>query len=200
MAKHLTATAIMLCVLAVLPLAVRAQKPDEPSKPETFRVDPVHACVWFRINHLNIANFYGRFNEIGGTFILDKNDSKACSLDMEVKTASIDTNNADRDKHLKAPDYFDAEKHPTITYKSRRFKKVSDTRYEVLGDLTLRGVTKPLIIRLEHTGSGQDPWGNYRAGIETTFTIKRSDFGMTAMPGALGDEVRLTVALEGIRQ
>ncbi len=185
--------------LLVLPFVVQAQKADE-SVSETFKVDPVHACVWFRINHLNIANFYGRFNEISGTFTLNAGNPDANRLAISVKTASIDTANADRDKHLRAPDYFDAEKYPTIEFRSSKFKKISDAKFAVTGELALHGVTKPLTIELEKTGAGNDPWGNHRVGLETTFTIKRSEFGMTTMLGALGDEVRLTVAVEGIRQ
>ena len=185
--------------LLVLPFVVQAQKADE-SVSETYKVDPVHTSVWFRINHMNVANFYGRFNEASGTFTLNAGNLDANRLEISVKTASIDTNNADRDKHLRTPEYFDSDKFPTIEFRSSKFKKISDNKFEVAGELTLHGVTKPLSIALEKTGAGDDPWGNHRVGLETTFTIKRSEFGMTTMLGALGDDVRLTVAVEGIRQ
>lgn len=189
-------------ILAVLPAvwALPLLQEEPASKTERFKVDPVHTCVWFKINHLGIANFYGRFNEIAGRFVLDAGDAENCEIEVTVPTASVDTNNAERDKHLRAPDYFDADKYPQITFESRKFTKVSDDTYLVVGDLTLHGVTKTITIKLTKTGAGKDPWGNHRVGLETTFTIKRSEYGMTVVPGMLGDEVALTISIEGIRR
>jgi polyisoprenoid-binding protein YceI len=170
------------------------------STAETYKVDPVHSTVLFRIKHLNLSYVHGRFNDVAGTFSFDDEDPSAGSLDIEVPVAKIDTNNAERDKHLKSPDFFDAERFPLITFKSRSVKKVGEQTYEVGGELALHGVTKPLTVKLERIGSGKDPWGGYRTGFETTFTIKRSDFGMTNVIGPVGDEVRLTVAIEGVRR
>lgn len=185
-------------VAAGLPWMAGAQQPAEA--PSTYTIDPVHTCVWFRIRHLNIGNFYGRFNRIEGTFVWDEANPENNRLEATVPVESIDTNNVDRDKHLKSEEYFHAERFPTMTFKSRAFKKSAENEYLVQGELTLRGVTKPISLKLERIGAGQDPWGNQRLGLETTFTIQRSEFGLNAMPGALGEDVRLTIALEGIRQ
>jgi polyisoprenoid-binding protein YceI len=202
-------------VFIALSLAASAQQAEtkkeppkaeakEPAKTdtqtETLKVDPVHSTNWFRIRHLNITNFYGRFDELSGTIILDAAKPANSSFEITVNVQSIDTNNADRDKHLKSAELFDAEKYPAITFKSQSVKKTTEKEYEVKGDLTLRGVTKPLTVKITRTGTGPGMRGEIRSGFETSFEIKRSDFGMTAAIGAIGDEVLLTVSLETVRQ
>lgn len=162
---------------------------------EDFKVDSGHSAVIFRVKHLGVSYCYGRFNEIGGSFSFDSG-----SLDIEIKTSSIDSNSENRDKHLKGPDFFNVKQFPVIKFTGKKFKKIGDDEFEVSGDLTLHGVTKPLTIQLERVGSGKDPWGGYRSGFETTFTIKRTDFGMKFMTGGLGDEIRVIVSIEGIRE
>jgi polyisoprenoid-binding protein YceI len=195
---------VTVAAAALLPL-VLAQKADEKPKAgaggaETYQVDPVHSSNTFRIKHMNVAYFHGRFNDMAGTFVFDDADPAKCSFDVQVKVDSVDTNNAGRDKHLKSAELFDAEKFPQITFKSTSVKKAGDQTYDVTGDLTLHGVTKPITVKIERTGAGPGMKGEYRSGCETTFEIKRSDYGMKAMIGPLGDEVHLTVSLEGIRQ
>ena len=191
-------------VVAVLLPLLTAQKAAETTAPaggaETYTIDPVHSNTWFRIRHLNISNFYGRFNETEGTIAINDADPAACSLDARVKVASVDTHNADRDQHLKSAEFFEVEKYPLIAFKSTAFRKVGEQMYEVKGDLTLHGVTRPLAVKLERTGSGPGMKGEYRAGFETTFEIKRSDFGMTQLLGGVGDDVRLIVSVEATRQ
>jgi polyisoprenoid-binding protein YceI len=121
-------------------------------------------------------------------------------VEISVKVDDIDTVNAKRDKHLKSHEFFDAKKYPLILFQSETFKKIGEGTYEVSGRLSFHGVTRPLTVEVEHIGSGKDPWGGYRAGFETSFKVKRSDFGMTHMLGGVGDEVRLSVNVEGIRQ
>jgi len=206
-------TIVGAVLAAGLPLVVWAQQtppkdagakpeatPGAQAKTETYKIDPVHSSVVFRIKHLDISYIYGRFNEVGGTVVLNEADPAACATEAEVKVESIDTHNADRDKHLKSPDFFDAEKHPLITFKSTSFKKAGEQTYEVQGNLTLHGVTKPLTVKLERTGAGPGMKSEFRAGFETEFPVKRTEFGMTALVGPVGDEVRLTVSLETIRQ
>ena len=166
---------------------------------ETYAVDPVHSTVLFRIKHLDVSYSYGRFNEIEGTFTFDGASAKNNRIDITVKAASVDTNHDGRDEHLRNEDYFDAENHPEITFKSDRVRKTGEKTYEAEGELKLRGVAKPLTVSLERVGSGPDPRGKFRSGFETTFTIKRSDFGMNTMLGPVGDDVRLIVSVEGVR-
>ena len=167
---------------------------------EVFKVDPEHSAITFRVKHLGISFVHGRFNNATGTITFDEKVPRSSSIKVSVKVADIDTSNAERDKDLKSKEFFDAEKYPVISIHSGTFRKVSRDIYEVRCRLTLHGVTRPLTVKVWHIGSGSDPWGGYRAGFETTFTIKRSDFGMTRMLGGLGDEVELTVNIEGIRQ
>ncbi len=166
---------------------------------ETYKVDPVHSMTVFRIKHL-VSYSYGRFNDLSGTFNIDTETPAKSSVELEVKIESVDTFNEKRDQHLKSPDFFNAKQFPVITFKSKAVKKINEDTYEVTGDLSLHGVTRPLTLKVQQTGAGKDPWGGYRIGFETTFTLKRSEFGITFMPDVVGDEVRMTVSIEGIRQ
>lgn len=168
-----------------------------------FQVDTTHSAVIYRIKHLGVAFNYGRFNEISGSFLLDAAKPEASILDVSVKADSIDSANADRDKHLRSPDFFSTKEFPTLTFKSTAVKAGSNGAFEVSGNLTLRGQSRPLTITVKDTGRGpaRGGGGGEVAGLETTFTIKRSDFGMNYMVGkGLDDEVTLTVALEGGRK
>jgi len=167
---------------------------------EVFKVDPVHSAIIFRVEHLGISFVHGRFNNATGTITFDEKAAGGSTIKVSVKVADIDTSNAARDEDLKGKEFFDAEKYPMISIHSETFRKVSRDIYEVSCRLTLHGVTRPLTVKVRHIGSGSDPWGGYRAGFETTFTIKRSDFGMMRMLGGVGNEVELTVNIEGIRQ
>lgn len=169
------------------------------ASPEEYKVDPVHSSVWFRIKHLGVSYCYGRFNEPMGSFVWDEQNPEASKFTVKVAVEKIDTDNEKRDQHLRGVDFFDAAKHPEITFTSTAIKPQGDNKFEVTGDLTLHGVTKSITVVLEHVGGGKDPWGGFRRGFETKFTIKRSDFGMNYMQGPLGDEVTLKVGIEGVR-
>jgi polyisoprenoid-binding protein YceI len=164
---------------------------------DTEKVDKVHSAVLFRVKHMNVGYIYGRFNDISGTFTLDAKNPDKSSFDVQVKVDSLDSGAEARDKHLKTPQFFNAKEFPTIRFKSKKVKALANKRYRVTGDLTLHGVTKSVTVKLEHVGSAKDFQGVNRTGVETTFTIKRSDFGMKEMLQAIGDEIRITVALEG---
>lgn len=185
------------CVAVVLGMVLAAPAPAA----DTWKADPVHSSIVFRIKHLDVGYIYGRFNQYSGSFAFDERDPAACALNIEVQAGSVDTGNAVRDGHLKGPDFFNVKEFPKITFKSTSMKALpGDAKnYEVTGDLTLHGVTKSVKVKLERIGTAKDMRGTLRTGFETTFTIKRSDYGMKYLVGALGDEVRVTVALEGIR-
>lgn len=184
----------VICLSAVTAFSLPA------AAAQTYKIDPVHSSVVFRIKHLDITYVYGRFNSPSGMLQFDSNDDAGNSIEMTVETIHIDTNNAKRDAHLKSEDFFNNIKYPYISFKSKSFTKIEPDLYEVSGDLTLHGVTKPLTVTARHTGSGQDPWGGNRIGFETTFPIQRSDFGMSGMLNSVGDAVQITVSVEGIRQ
>jgi len=185
-------TFIMCGLLALFSFPVTAA--------EVYKVDPVHSAISFKIKHLGISYVRGRFNNAAGTITLDDKMPGKSSVEILVKVDDIDTFNAKRDKHLKSHEFFNAEKYPLISFRSETFQKTGEGTYEVSGRLSFHGVTRPLTVKVEHIGSGKDPWGGYRAGFETSFKVKRSDFGMTHMLGSVGDEVRLTVNTEGIRK
>lgn len=166
---------------------------------DTYTVDPVHSAVVFRAKHMNASYAWGRFNDLSGSFALDEADPSRSVLDFQVKAASIDTGNAMRDKHLKSPDFFNAVQFPTITFKSSSFTKTS-AGYEVTGELTLHGVTKPLTVKVVPVGEGKGPMGLPIRGIDTSFTIKQSEFGMTKMVGPIGDDVWINVSIEGTKK
>jgi polyisoprenoid-binding protein YceI len=166
---------------------------------DAFQVDAVHSSVLFRVKHMNVSYTYGRFNDVSGHFLLDEADPSKSLFDLTVKSESIDTANTKRDNHLKGTDFFNAKQFPTITFKSKSVKK-GDSGYDVTGDLTLHGVTKPVTFRVASTGTGRGMIGGTLAGVEASVVIKRSDFGMTFMVGPVGDEVTVTVALEGGRK
>jgi polyisoprenoid-binding protein YceI len=166
---------------------------------DTFKIDPVHSSVVFSVTHLGVTNFYGRFNDIKGTVVLDKADPSKSSVDLTIPVESVDTKNEKRDQHLKSPDFFNAKQFPVMTFKSKKIEGSGDA-FAVTGDFTLHGVTKPLTLEVKKVGEGKGMEGEIRAGGETHFTIKRSDHGMDFMQGPLGDEINIIVSLEGVKQ
>ncbi len=167
---------------------------------ESFTVDTTHTYVMFKIDHLNIGNSYGRFDGPSGRFTWDEANPANSKFELMVQAAKIDTDSDKRDKHLRSADFFNTDQHAQISFKSTRIKKLKANTFEIRGDLTMLGQTHPITVSAVQTGSGQDPWGNYRRGFETTFTIKRSQWGMDFMLNGLSDEVEVTVSLEGVRQ
>jgi polyisoprenoid-binding protein YceI len=178
-----------LMLLAALMLAATPVLADE------WEVDVSHSSVVFKVSHLDVSNQHGRFNEIAGSL----NTGDAAAFKFIVPTASIDTNNAKRDDHLRSPDFFNAKQFPVIGFKGESITANEDGM-ELAGELTLHGVTQPLTVQMTKVGEGEDPWGGYRIGLETTFTIQRSAFGMDQMLNAVGDEVELTISIEALRK
>lgn len=188
--KFATVCAVMLACLGINQTAIGA---------DSYVLDKGHTAVIFGIKHLNMSYTFGRFNDIDGQFTLDTQNAANSSFKVTIKTASIDTGLKKRDDHLRSPDFFNANQFPVITFESTQVE-VTANRYLVSGNLTLHGVTQPITMNLEKMGEGKDPWGNYRAGFGTELTIKRSDYGMANMPEAVGDEVKLLISFEGLRQ
>lgn len=167
----------------------------------TYRVDPVHSFVIFRVKHMNTAYAYGRFNSFSGTIAVDEKNPANSSVEFEIDANSIDTGNSQRDDHLRSPDFFNVRQYPKITFKSTSVRKLDANTFEVKGDLTIRGVTRPLTVRVTYVGKGRNPRGQEIIGFETTFTLKRSQFGVSyGLNGGLSDDVRVTIAVEAIRQ
>jgi polyisoprenoid-binding protein YceI len=161
-----------------------------------YKIDPVHSQVVYKINHLGVSNQWGRFNSVEGSFNTD--DGKE-NFQATVKVESLDTGNKKRDDHVKSADFFNAKQFPEITFKSTGVKKTGENAYEVTGDLAIHGVTKSISVPVTKVGEAKTPMGD-RAGLEGSFTLKRSDYGMTGMQGPVGDEVTLFVNVEGTKE
>ncbi len=179
-------------------LALMQSRSESQGEAAGFKVDSVHSCVIFRVKHLGLGHIYGRFNEISGT--LDyASGGEGSAVDLTIRTASLDTNSQKRDNHLRSPDFFSVKEFPTVTFKSTKWKKMGDNAYEVTGNLSLHGNTKTITAKVEKIGEGDRGRMGYRVGFETTFDIKRSDFGMKKLLEVVGDDVRLIISVEATR-
>jgi polyisoprenoid-binding protein YceI len=166
-----------------------------PVAADAFEVDAVHSAVMYKVKHLGAAWNFGRFNDFTGSFALEDGGS----IEITVKADSVDSANKKRDDHLRSPDFFSTKEFPEITFKSKSMTKTGDNTFDVTGDLTLRGTTKPVTLKVEKTGEGQGRGGSTVAGMYAEFTVKRSDFGVSYSVGPIGDEVTLIVSLEGTK-
>ena len=159
-----------------------------------------HAFVNFKISHLGYSWLWGTFKDFDGTFSFDAAQPEASQVEVELKTASLDTNHAERDKHLRSDDFLNVAKHPTATFKSTAVKSTGEGTADITGDLTLNGVTKPVVIAAKFIGEGEDPWGGYRAGFDGTTTLKLKDFDIKMDLGPASQTVELIISVEGVRQ
>lgn len=194
-----------LCAAALLPAllalpwlpASRAAgpAPAAPPAPTALAIDGGHSSVIFRIKHMETAFFYGRFDGIAGTITLDESEGGASSVEFTIDTGSVHSGNAKRDQHILSPDFLSAEEFPQASFASTRVVPAGEDRWTVEGQLTLRGVSRPLSISVERTGRGESR-GTALQGFETRFTILRSEFGNDFMIGPLSDAVDLIVSVE----
>ncbi|KJU75917.1 hypothetical protein N619_24850 [Ectopseudomonas oleovorans] len=159
-----------------------------------------HAFVNFKISHLGYSWLYGTFKDFDGTFSFDAANPEASKVNVTLKTASVDTNHAERDKHIRSADFLNASKHATATFESTSVKSTGEGTADVTGNLTLNGVTKPVVIAAKFIGEGKDPWGGYRAGFEGTTTLTLKDFDISMDLGPASQTVELIISVEGIRQ
>lgn len=183
---------LMAAALALPGLATAADYVIDTAK--------AHAFIQFRIQHLGYSWLYGRFNDFSGNFSFDEKDPSAARVEVTIDTASIDTNHAERNKHLRDKDFLDVKQYPEARFVSTAFKDNSDGTAVLDGKLTLHGVTRPVTIDVRHVGNGPDPWGGYRRGFIGTTTLTLADFGINYNLGPKAKEVELTLSVEGIRQ
>ncbi len=162
---------------------------------QNYAIDPAHSSVEFRIRHF-FTNVAGRFDQFAGTIQFDDKTPEKSQIQATIDTSSINTNQSDRDKHLRTADYFDVEKFPKMIFESKSWKKLSDANYEVTGDLTLHGVTKVVILSVKSLGFGPGVKGVQISGWAAAGKIKCSDFRMTAGAPAVGDEVSIEINVE----
>lgn len=186
-----------LCPAAVLSWGVLAIAPAAPAA--DYDIDPSHAFIEFRISHLGFSTLAGRFNKFAGAFSWDKDNPGASAITVTVDTGSIDTNWAERDKHLRGDDFLAVEKYPQAVFKSTRY--AGDASGGTLeGTLTLHGVTKPVVLEVKAIGEGPDPWGGYRTGFAATTSINRIDFGIDYNLGPSAETMTFDLFVEGIRK
>lgn len=172
---------------------------------DSWKVDPAHSSINFSVKHMVIATVHGKFTSFSGEAVWDGKDLSGGSVTVTAETKSITTDNVDRDKHLRSSDFFAADSFPTITFKSTKVSPAKDGTFALAGDLTIRGVTKPVTFNAELTGTANDPWGNARAGFTAETTINRQDFGVSWSKaldsGGLvaGNDVKLTIEIELVK-
>jgi polyisoprenoid-binding protein YceI len=192
MRKNLVAMLLAACAVLGLGMAIAGDEYD---------IDPAHSGVTFQITHLDLTWIHGRFNEFSGTVTLDPTDPSKSSFKMTIKPDSVDTNNAKRDGHLKSPDFFNTKQYPTIEFVSTAVAPI-EGGYQVTGNLTLHGETKPVTFDLKGGKMTEFPKGTPRTGYTTQFKVKRSDFGVGKKFGEqmLGDAVWVTVSFEAVKK
>ena len=177
----------------------------QPVSAATYKVDTDHTSASFKIRHI-LSYVQGHFREFSGSFDYEEGKPETWKAEGTIQAASIDTNVAERDKHLRSADFFDAEKYPTVSFKTTGVKEASGSNAKVDGLLTIHGVEKPVVLDVEIYGVAKDPWGNTRASFTATTTINRKDFGLTwnqaLETGQLlvGEEVKITLEVEGLLQ
>ena len=159
-----------------------------------------HAFVQFKIKHLGYSWLYGRFNDFEGRFNYDPAKPEASTVNVTIKTASIDSNHAERDKHLRSKDFLHVSEFPQATFKSKRVVVDDDGEADIIGDFTLRGVTREITLEAEMLGHGEDPWGGYRMGFEAETEFRLKDFGIPMDLGEASETVEIKISIEGIRQ
>jgi polyisoprenoid-binding protein YceI len=148
-----------------------------PARAADYEIDLSHAFIQFRISHLGYSALIGRFNQFEGKFVWEKDQPQTAKVEVSIDMASLDSNWAERDKHLRGPDYLDVKKYPTTTFKSTKYEGDAASG-KLHGNLTLHGVTRAVVLDMKSIGEGPDPWGGYRAGFEATTTLRLKDFGM----------------------
>lgn len=174
------------------------------SQAEEYKIDieGQHAFIHFKIKHLGYSWLLGRFNDFQGSFNYDENAPENASINVTIDTASIDTNHAERDKHLRSDDFLNVEEYPQATFKSTRYVPDEGNSGEgtLYGDFTLNGVTKEIAIDVEHIGAGEDPWGGFRRGFEGEVDLTLADYNIDYNLGPEAREVQMYFSIEGVRQ
>jgi len=164
--------------------------------PTTWTIDPNHSAAQFAVRHLMVSNVRGEFGNVRGAIVFDAEDPSKTTVEATIDATTVNTRVAARDNDLKSENFFDVAKYPTITFQSTAVKPAGPNTFEVAGNLTMRGVTKTVTLHVEATDAVKDPRGNERKGAEATTKLSRKEFGVSADPGIVGDEVRITIDLE----
>ena len=178
---------------------------DAMKAAQTYTIDKMHSEVAFQVRHL-LTKVRGRFTDFAGTVVLDQEHPEQSSASLTIDASSVDTGTPDRDTHLRSDEFFAVGTHPTLAFTSSRVVKTGDDTYDVVGMLTIRGIAREITMPVTFLGTAKDPWGNVRAGFETTITINRKDFGLSWNAALetggflVGDEVRIDLSIQAIAQ
>lgn len=169
---------------------------------ETYLIDTkgMHASINFEIPHLGYSLLTGRFNRFSGKFVYDRENPSASSVSVVIETGSVDSNHAERDKHLRSKDFLNSKKHPEATFVSSSFSEDDSGAIVMKGEFSLNGISKPLTIRTSKVGEGEDPWGGYRMGFSGKTSFLLTDFGIMKSLGEHSKEVVLELNVEGVRE
>lgn len=188
-------------IFLALALAVASVSPAL-AKVENYAIDVkgAHAFIQFKIQHLGYSWLLGRFNTFDGEFSVDPENIETGKIEVTIDTASVDSNHAERDKHLKSEDFLNVAEYPEAKFVSKRIEKGENTSFKVYGDFTLNGVTKEIVIDAREVGRGEDPWGGFRYGFEGMTAVKLGDFGIKESLGPKSTMVYLDLHIEGIRK
>ena len=192
-----TAIAIAIAIVVALPVLAHA---------DTWQIDSSHTSVEFTVRHMMISNVKGQFQKTTGTITANGNDPASAKIDVTIDASSVDTRVERRDAHLKSPDFLDVAKFPTITFKSTKVEAAGPNKWTMTGDLTIHGVTRPVVLDVEGSGPPIQVMGHTRAGASATTKIKRSDFGLTwnkalETGGVLvGDDIAISIDLEAVKE
>ncbi len=169
-------------------------------------IDNAHSEINFTVRHMMISNVRGRFASFTGTVDFNETDPARSSVEVQIDTSSISTKEVNRDNHLRSPDFFEVEKYPYMTYKSTRVEKVDENHGRIYGDLTIRDITRPVVLDVEYSGMAKSPWGTLSAGFTATTSISRKEWNLTwnqalETGGMLvGDEIKINIELEIVKQ
>ena len=174
--------------------------------PATWQIDPAHTEVGFAVRHLMISTVKGRFGQVSGALTFEERDPSALSLEVTIPVATVDTREEKRDAHLRSADFFDAEQHPEIVFRSTGVTKSGERDYRLSGELTISGVTRPVVLEVESLGTAKDPWGGTRAGFSARTSIDRREFGLTwnqaleAGGVVVGEKIEIAIEVEAVRR
>ncbi len=202
--KAVVCLSLLTILLAVVPDSATSieigRAAAEPNIEGEFTVDKTHSVVLFRLRQFGVSYFYGRLTKPSGTFLIDDGDLASSHVHIIIDVKNMDSGDAERDRFLKGPDFFNAREFPTAEFKSKSISKIEDGVYEATGEFTMHGVTRALTARLDDVAEGPTARFGYRGGFECTFEVNRSDYGVDWFLDSLSDRVRITAAIGGRRE
>jgi polyisoprenoid-binding protein YceI len=185
----------VLTLLTALAMAATAA-----AQAATWKIDPMHTAAQFSVSHLGVSTVRGAFTKVSGSATFDPGDASKTALDATIDAASVDTRVEMRDNDLRSPNFLDASKFPTITFHAKQAKAAGAGKLQITGDLTIHGVTKEVVLNVDGPSAAiKDPWGNQRIGASASTKVSRAAFGVSGLPGVVGDEITITIDAELIQ-